>query len=210
VTYPVRERVKGTNTQHFIVCCLFFTFLWHHSIKYKAEIQNFKNFKKVNVKSSPKSDFCEYRIIVKNAPFYFAFSSKTLGFHSAYSLKVHNSTSSLNTLYTAESAQFSSTFLPTTISLTPHFCWKCEVWLHIFAKNAQNGPITHSYEDNAKFHSTFLATTLNYATCFWRKREVIENIKYLGDYEEDFWKCWLYCDLYLLVIERCKKRLKTD
>jgi hypothetical protein len=39
---------------------------------------------------------------------------------------------------------------------------------------------------------------------------VIENIEYLGKFE-DFQKCWLYCVLYILVIERCKKKnLKTD
>jgi hypothetical protein len=36
-------------------------------------------------------------------------------------LKTHNFASYLNTLYTAESAQFYSPFSPTTISLTPRF-----------------------------------------------------------------------------------------
>ncbi len=63
----------------------------------------------------------------------------------------------------------------------------------------------HSYEDNTKFHSTFSATTLSYASHFWRNWGVMENFEYLGD----FWKCWLYCVLYLLVIERCKKKLKN-
>jgi hypothetical protein len=43
-------------------------------------------------------------------------------FHFAYSPKMPNSASSLNTLYTAESTQFYSAFSPTTISLTPRFC----------------------------------------------------------------------------------------
>jgi hypothetical protein len=38
-----------------------------------------------------------------------------------------NSASSLKTLYIAESAQFYSAFLPTTISLTPRFRQKREV-----------------------------------------------------------------------------------
>ncbi len=38
---------------------------------------------------------------------------------------------------------------------------------------------------------------------------MIEKLEYLGKFE-DFWKCSLYCLLYLLVIERCKKSLKTD
>jgi hypothetical protein len=67
----------------------------------------------------------------------------------------------------------------------------------------------HSYEDNAKFNSAFSATTLSYALRFQRKRGVIENFKYLGEFR-DVQKCWLYCILYLLVIERCKKSLKTD
>jgi hypothetical protein len=45
-----------------------------------------------------------------------------------------------------------------------------------------------SYEDNAKFPSMFLATTLSYATRFRQKWGVIENIEYLGKFE-DFQKC---------------------
>jgi hypothetical protein len=47
--------------------------------------------------------------------------SKDVTFHSAYLLKTHKSTSSLNMLYNAESAQFYSEFLPTRISLTLRF-----------------------------------------------------------------------------------------
>jgi hypothetical protein len=130
-------------------------------------------------------------------------------FHSAYSPKLHNSAPSLNMLYTAESAQFNSVFSPTMISLTPRFRRKREVWLPFFTENAQNDPKTHSYEDNAKFHSAFLPTTLSYASRFWRNRGVIENLEYLGEFEEDFRKCWLYCILYLLVIERCKNKFKN-
>jgi hypothetical protein len=79
----------------------------------------------------------------------------------------------------------------------------------LFAKNAQNDWKTHSYKDNAKIHSTFSATTLSYGTRFRRKR-AIKNFEYLGEFEEDFQEGWLYCVLYLLVIERCKKSLKTD
>ncbi len=63
----------------------------------------------------------------------------------------------------------------------------------------------HGYEDNAEFHSVFLATTLNYATRFQQKRGVIENFYYLGKFEQDFRKCWLYFVLYLIVTERYKK-----
>ncbi len=67
----------------------------------------------------------------------------------------------------------------------------------------------HSYKDNAKLNSAFLVTTLSYALRFRRKRGVIENFEYLGEFEEDFQKCRLYCVLYLLVIERCKKKFKN-
>jgi hypothetical protein len=67
-----------------------------------------------------------------------------------------------------------------------------------------------SYEDDAKFNSAFSATMLSHASRFWRKRGVIENIKCLGKFKEYFQKCWLCCILYLLVIKRCKKSLKTD
>jgi hypothetical protein len=112
-------------------------------------------------------------------------------------------------LYTAESAQFNSLFSPTTISLTPRFRRKREVWLPFFAENDQNDLKTHSYKDNAKFHSAFSPTTLSYASCFRRNRGLIENFEYLDEFEEDFQKCWLYCILYLLVIERCKNMFKN-
>ncbi len=95
---------------------------------------------------------------------------ESASFHSAYLPKMNNSTSSLNTLYTAESAQFYSTFVPTTISWTPCFCRKHEVWLIFFTESAQNDPKTHSYEDDTKFNPTFSATTVSCALCFWRKQ----------------------------------------
>jgi hypothetical protein len=129
-------------------------------------------------------------------------------FHSAYSPKSRNSAPSLNMLYTAESPQFNSPFLPTTISLTPRFRRKHEVWLPFFAENAQNDPKTHNYKDNDKFHSVFLPTMLSYALRFRWNREVTENVEYRGEFE-DFQKCKLYCVLYLLVIERCKNKLEN-
>ncbi len=130
-------------------------------------------------------------------------------FHSAYLPKTRNSAPSLNMLFTAESEQFNSPFSPTTISVTPRFRRKREVWLPFFAENAQNDPKTHSYEDNAKFHSAFSLTTLSYTSRFRWNRGVIENFEYLGEFEEDFCKCWLYCVLYLLAIERFKNKLKN-
>jgi hypothetical protein len=80
----------------------------------------------------------------------------------------------------------------------------------LFAENAQNDPKTHSYEDSAKFNFAFSATTLSHASRFRRKRGVIENFEYLGEFEDYFRKCWQYCVLYLLVIEDAKKSLITD
>jgi hypothetical protein len=68
-------------------------------------------------------------------------------------------------------------------------------------KNTQNDQKPHSYKDNAQFHSAFLATMLSYASHFRQNRGVIENFEYLDEFEEDFQKCWLYCVLYLLVVE---------
>jgi hypothetical protein len=56
----------------------------------------------------------------------------------------------------------------------------------------------HSYEDSAKFNSAFSVTSLSHALRFHRKQRVIENFEYLGEFEEYFRKCWLYCVLYLL------------
>jgi hypothetical protein len=69
--------------------------------------------------------------------------------------------------------------LPTTISLTPRFRQKREVWLRFFAENDQNDPKTYSYEDSAKFNVTFLVITLSHASRFRRKRGVIKNFEYL-------------------------------
>ncbi len=38
---------------------------------------------------------------------------------------------------------------------------------------------------------------------------MIENFEYLGEFEEDFQKCLLYCVLYLVVIKDAKS-LKSD
>jgi hypothetical protein len=55
----------------------------------------------------------------------------------------------------------------------------------------------------------FSATTLSHASHFRQKWRVNENLEYLGEVEEYFRKCWLYCVLYILVTERCKKRFKN-
>jgi hypothetical protein len=54
-----------------------------------------------------------------------------------------------------------------------------------------------------------LATKLSHASRFRRIRGTIGNFEYLGEFKEYFQKCWLYCVLYPLVTERCKKRFKN-
>jgi hypothetical protein len=103
-------------------------------------------------------------------------------FHYAYSPKTQNSTSSLNTLYFAESAQFYSSISPTTISFTPRFRRKHEVLLRFFAENAPNDPKMYSYEDSAKFIVAFSVKTLSHASCFQRKRGVIKHFEYLCEF----------------------------
>jgi hypothetical protein len=174
----------------------------HHSIIDKAEVQNFKKFVKcsilvhnrifANTALSPKTHCYRQKRTVSLRVF-----GESALLHSAYLPKTNNSSSSLNMLYTAESAQFYSTFLPTTISWTPCFHRKHKVWLTFFTENAQNDPKTHSYKDEAKFNPTFLATTLSCASCFQRKRGVIKNLEELGEFKEYFQKCWLNCILYL-------------
>ncbi len=145
----------------------FFTFFRHHSIRDKAEVQNFKNFVKLSVK--------------------FSYSS-------------------LNTLYTDKSAlsifinnaQFNSVLKLKTQSLTPLFC----------RKRSKQSKI-NSRKDNPKFHSAFSVTMLSYALRFRRNWGAIENLEYMGEFDGDFKKCWLYSILYLLVIERCKIRFKN-
>ncbi len=176
-------------------------FFWHHPIKDKAEVQTFKNFVKSRVKLSYKIGFSRIPRYRRKCTVSLRVFCEYAMFHSAYLPISRNSAPSLNMLYTAESAQFNSPFLPTTISLTQRFCWKREVWLPFFAEKTQNDPKTDSYEDNAKFQSKFLPTMLSYASRFRRNRGVIKNFEYPGEIEEDFRKCWLYCVLYLLVIE---------
>ncbi len=79
---------------------------------------------------------------------------------------MHNSASSLKTLCTVESAQFYSTFSPTTIRLTWHCLKNAKYSSTFLAEDAQYDPKKPSYEDNAKFHSAFLLTELSYATSF--------------------------------------------
>ncbi len=150
-------------------------------------------------------DFCEYRVIAKNAPFHNAFSAKTLRFTPHIRRKCIIPLLHWIRCILPKAPAFS----PTTISLTPRFRWKHEVLLRFFAEIAQNDPKTHSYEDSAKSNYEFSETTLSHALRVRRKRGVIENFEYMGEFEEYFWNCWQYCVLCLLVTERCKKKFKN-
>ncbi len=153
----------------------------HKILKDKAEVKTFKKFVKWRVKFSYKIGFSQ--------------------------IPRYRRKRTVSLCIFGKNATFNSPFSPTMISLTPHF--RRKVWLPFYAENAQNDPKTHNYEDNAKFHSAFSPTKLSYASRFRRNRGVIENFEYLGEIEEDFQKSWLYCILYLLVIERCKNKFKN-
>ncbi len=111
--------LKGTHARDFIV--RFSHFFCHHSIKDKAEAQNFQIFIKLSVQSSYIIGFSRIPRYRRKRTVSLCVFGENATFHCAYSPKRHNSASSLNTLYTAKSAQFYSAFLQTTISLTPRF-----------------------------------------------------------------------------------------
>ncbi len=139
--------------------------------------------------------------------------------NTALSLKTHRFTPLLRRNRVIPLLLWICFILPKEHSLTPHFLQQLLVYLRAFAENAKfDSPFSpktlkmirkRSYEDNAKFHSAFSPTTLCYASRFRRNRGVIENFEYLGEFQEDFRKCWWYCVLYLLVFERCKNKFKN-
>ncbi len=141
---------------------MFFPFFGHHSIIDKAKVQNFRNFVKLSVKSSYIIGFSRIQRYHRKRTASLRVFDKNTSFHSAYSPKTHNSASYLNTLNTAQSAQFYFAFSPTTISLTPRF------------------------RENVKFDSVFslktlktipkrtvTKTTLNLTPRFWRQRSAV-------------------------------------
>jgi hypothetical protein len=72
------------------------------------------------------------------------------------------------------------------------FCQKRKVFLSFFAEDAEND-----------LKTGVTKTTLSFAMHFWQQRSGmlcafgetggIENFKYLGKFEKDCRKCWLYC-----------------
>ncbi len=99
----------------------FFTIFWHRSIIDKVEAQNLKTFVKISVKSLYITRFFVITSYRRKRTVSLRVFGENATFHHAYSLKMHNFASSLNTLFNAESAQFYSAFSPLTISLTPGF-----------------------------------------------------------------------------------------
>ncbi len=81
-----------------------------------AEVQNKKKIFKLGVKSLYIIGFSQLLRYRQKRTISLHVFGKNAAFYSAYLLKTHNSASSLNTLYTAESAQFYSAFSPTMIS----------------------------------------------------------------------------------------------
>ncbi len=82
------------------------------------------------------------------------------------------------TPFFGKNASFHSTYLPKTI-------------------NSASFPFK-----SAKFYSPFSPKTLNtirkctvlgFTTSFQRQRGVFEKYEYLGEFEKDCRKCWLYC-----------------
>ncbi len=106
-------------------------------------------------------------------------------------------------------AKFYSAYFLTTISLPQHCCWKREVWLHLFAKDAQKGQKMYSYKDNNKFHSVFLATALSLTPRFQQKGEVMEDFEYLRIWK-DFYKMLAVLCFVSLNDWKVRTRLKTD
>jgi hypothetical protein len=85
----------------------FFTF-WHHSITDKTEVQNIFYILYLIfpcIKRFSRIQLCRQERTVSLLVF-----GKNASFHSAYSPKMRNSASTLNTLYIAESAQFYAAF----------------------------------------------------------------------------------------------------
>ncbi len=114
--------------------------------------------------------------------------SKNALFHSARLPKMRNSTASLNTLYTAESAQLYSEFLPTTISLTGRCRRKHGDSLCFWPKTLN---LIRKCVDTKTMLSFIVHFQWQRAVmlCAFIENGVIENFEYLGKFEKDFRKC---------------------
>ncbi len=150
-----------------------------------------------------KSDFREYRVIAKKAPFNFAFSEKPLRL-----------TPRIRRKRVIPLLLWICCILPKAHSFTPHFRQKREVWLHYFTEKAKFdsafSPKTRSLTPlfrrkrpkwSEKIYPSFSATMLSHASRFRRKRGVIENFENLGEFKEYFRKCRLYC-VYIKIQKR--------
>jgi hypothetical protein len=63
--------------------------------------------------------------------------------------------------------------------------------LSVFAEVAQYDPKMRSYEDNIKIHSAFQRQR-SAMLCTLSKNGKLENLKYLGEFEQDFQNYWIY------------------
>ncbi len=130
---------------------------------------------------STSSNFREYRVIAENAPF-----------HSAFSVKTHRITPRIRRKRIIQLILWIRCILPKAHNFTPNFRRQRLVKLRAFAENAKFdsafSPKTlktirkRSHEDSAKFNSAFSATTLSLESRFRRKRGVIKNFEYLGEF----------------------------
>jgi hypothetical protein len=172
---------KGTYAWDFIV----------HFLHFLASFNNrqdrgpkFSKLPKLNVKFSfiiglSRIPCNRRKCIVSRSVF-----RKNTMFHYAYSSKMFNSASPLNSLYTTKSAQIYSTYSLTTINWFLLFRRKCEEWRHFFTKILKMLQ-KHTVMKTMLISLCILATTLSFATRFWWKQGVIENVEKF----EDFLKC---------------------
>jgi hypothetical protein len=158
-------------------------------------------------------NFCEYRIVSENALYHSTFFptmiSLTPRCRWKHEVWLHFFTKDAQnypkTHSYEDNAKFHSSFWRQhyhndkfNSALSP----KCEVWLHFFTEEAQNHPKPHSYKDNTKWrqHDVLLANTGS----DW---EFLNP----GKFEKDFWKCWLYCVLYLCISDwKMQKAVKKQ
>ncbi len=124
---------------------------------------------------------------------------------------MHNSPSSVNTLYTAECTQFYSIFLPTTINLTRCCCQKCEVWHRFFTDDTQCEK-NEQLRRHRKVSLLIFGNRAQVCYAFSEKTGVIWNILYLGNLEKIFLKmlailCFLVSIKVWMMQRKDKNRL---
>ncbi len=109
--------------------------------------------------------------------------------------------------------------LPKAHSFTPHFHWQRLVEFRAFAENAKFDSAFSTKMFQTIHKRTFTKTALNLTPHFRQQRSaMLRAFSRNGEWSKtsniwaklkNFRKCWLYCVLYLLVTERCKKTFKN-